>query len=78
MSCYTKARDVRVTVGLKPETIRAAEEVAGEIDRPVSNLPTPQAGQAARQSTQAPSGDPTITPQRGSDGHIDTERIKYC
>lgn len=31
-SCYTKGREVRVTVGLMPETIRAAEGVAGEID----------------------------------------------
>ena len=66
-------------MGLKPETIRAAEGVAGEIDRSVSNQPTPQAGQAARQGSQAPSEGPTTTLQqgglRGSDGHSDTERI---
>lgn len=78
-SCYTKAREVRVTVGLKPETIRAAEGVAGEIGRSVSNQPSPQAGQASRQGSQAPSGGSTTTPQqglRGMDGHSDTDRIK--
>ena len=77
-SCYTKAREVRVTVGLKPESIRAAEGVAGEINRSVSNQPTPQAGQSPRQGSQAPSGG--STPQqgglRGSEGHSDSERIK--
>jgi len=74
-SCYTKAREVRITVGLKPETIRAAEGVAGEIGRSVSNQPTPQAGQGS----QVPSGGSTTTQQqglRGMDGHSDSDRIK--
>lgn len=78
-SCYTKAREVRVTVGLKPETIRAAERVAGEVSASLSNQQTPQAGQASRQASQAPSGGSAPIPQqglRGMDGHSDTDRIK--
>jgi hypothetical protein len=41
--CYTKGTEVRVTVGVKPETINAAEGLAGKIGSSVANQPTPGA-----------------------------------
>jgi hypothetical protein len=38
--CYTKGTEVRVTVGVKPETINAAEGLAGGIGASVANQPT--------------------------------------
>lgn len=38
--CYTKGTEVRVTVGVKPETINAAEGLAGGIGASVAKQPT--------------------------------------
>ncbi len=38
--CYTKGTEVRVTVGVKPETIAAAEGLAGNIGASVAGQPT--------------------------------------
>jgi hypothetical protein len=39
--CYTKGAEVRVTVGVKPESIAAAEGLAGTIGSSVNGQPTP-------------------------------------
>lgn len=38
--CYTKGQEVRVTVGIKPESIAAAERLAGNIGASVAKQPT--------------------------------------
>jgi len=40
--CYTPGREVRVTVGIKPETLAVATGLASEIGSSVSNVPTPK------------------------------------
>lgn len=75
-SCYSKGREFRVTVGLKPETIKSAENIAGGIGRSVASQPTVQSGRPTSgvpQSNQPQQGVPQ--PLRGSDGHSSTERI---
>jgi hypothetical protein len=41
--CYTKGQEVRVSVGLKPETIKAAGNTAGSISESVAAKPVPTA-----------------------------------
>jgi hypothetical protein len=38
--CYDKGREVRVTVGIKPETVAAAERMVGIIGSSIANQPT--------------------------------------
>ena len=77
-SCYTKAREYRVTVGLKPETIKSAENLAGSINNSLSNQSTPQSGKSGNPSTSnskdASGG--VSQPLREMDGHSNTERLK--
>lgn len=40
--CYTPGREVRVTVGIKPETLAAATGLAAEMGNSVANVPTPK------------------------------------
>jgi hypothetical protein len=43
--CYTPGRELRVSVGIKPETIRSAERLSGSISGSVNNQQTvPDAG----------------------------------
>ncbi len=49
--CYTKGREFRVTVGIKPETIKAAETLSSSISQSV-----------ARQSGDATTTPPQQTP----------------
>lgn len=65
--CYTPGKEVRVTVGLKPETIAAAEAIAGQVSGSSSRQGTPGAASA---SQPAPSG------LNRKDGYSDTERLK--
>lgn len=78
-SCYTKAREYRVTVGLKPETIAAAERTAGAINSSVSRQPASQTGQtggSAADSGKSSSGsDAKSNSLQGMPGHSDTSRI---
>jgi hypothetical protein len=39
--CYTKGSEVRVSVGIKPETIASAGNLAGSISSSVANNRTP-------------------------------------
>ena len=78
-SCYTKAREFRVTVGLKPETIKSAENVAGGINNSVNNQPTPKNNSTSNKSntsggTNSTSG--VAQPLREMDGHSDAEKLK--
>lgn len=80
-SCYTKGREVRVSVGIKPETIRAAGAMAGSISSSLANQPTPgtaggQSGTAGgAQGATAPRGGAT-EPHRGTNSWSDAERAK--
>jgi hypothetical protein len=76
-SCYTKGREFRVTVGLKPETIKSAESIAGSINKSLSNQSTPQSsgrsGNTTNNQNQGNSG--STQPLRGMDGHSNFEKI---
>jgi hypothetical protein len=84
--CYTRAREVRVTVGLKPESIRAAGTAAESIGRSVAERPTAtsqgnaigQYGASPPPANAAPaSGSPGgATSLRGVDGYSNTDRLK--
>ena len=52
--CYTPGKFIRVTVGIKPETIQAAGILSGEISKSLNENPTPMANKS---SGNAPSGD---------------------
>jgi hypothetical protein len=76
--CYTKGKEVRVTVGIKPQTINAAGNLAGSITDSVASQPTPTSGAMAPATaapTPAPSGS-VRTPSQGLDSHSNTERLK--
>ncbi|CAG0991805.1 hypothetical protein ANRL3_02826 [Anaerolineae bacterium] len=60
--CYTKGREVRVSVGIKPETIAQAGNLAGSISNSVSANKTP-----ARDGSASPSAQPA-SPASTSDG----------
>ena len=62
--CYTKGKEFRSSVGIKPETIAAAERLSN----PLPNQPTDSGGSA----TAAP----TRKPLSGEDSSSDTERLK--
>jgi hypothetical protein len=84
--CYTRAREVRVTVGLKPESIRAAGATAESIGRSVAERPTAtsqgsatgQYGSGASSTTgsQAPGAPSGATSLRGVEGYSNTDRLK--
>lgn len=78
-SCYTKGRELRVTVGLKPETIKSAENLAGSINSSMSKQPTPQSGTAAGSKVNGgseSSGSGVSQPLRGMDEHSNSEKLK--
>lgn len=75
--CYTKAREVRVSVGMKPETIRAAENLAGSISKSVTSRPTPTTqnmGTTGQGAATSSSG--ALKSLRGQEGFSNTERLK--
>ena len=45
--CYTPGKFIRVTVGIKPETIQAAGILSGEISKSLNENPTPTSNKAA-------------------------------
>ncbi len=77
-SCYTKGRELRVTVGLKPETIKSAQNLAGTINDSMSKQPTPRSGASNRQSSgsSGSSGSGVSQPLRGMDGHSSSDKLK--
>jgi len=78
--CYTKAREVRVTVGIKPETINSAGNLSAGISNSVVTQPrtssanqsnTKSHGKANHVNTPANSS----TPLREVEGYSNTERM---
>lgn len=67
--CYTKSKEVRVTVGIKPETIAQAENLAGGISKSLSAQPSTT-------NSNESVGDQTTKPLNGSDGFSHTEKLK--
>jgi hypothetical protein len=53
--CYTKGKELRVSVGIKPETIASAENLAGGIANSVANQPN-AGGSPSNSTVQRPSG----------------------
>ena len=78
--CYTKGREVRVSVGLKPETIKSAGNTAGSISESVAANPVPAAGMSQSQPTPTSPSDAASgankTPLQGVDGYSNTNRLK--
>ena len=76
--CYTKGQEVRVSVGLKPETINSAGNAAGSISSSVAANPVPTAG--VSQPTTSPPSDAGFgankTPLQGVDSHSNTSKLK--
>jgi hypothetical protein len=54
--CYTKGAEVRVTVGVKPDLIAAAEGLAGNIGSSVAAQPTPGSGTRSNAGSGSSSG----------------------
>jgi len=69
--CYTKAKLVRVTVGIKPETIATAGAIS-------SSMGNPGGGQQAPRPSATPAGPPPTPsqPLNGVDGYSNTTRLK--
>ncbi|MBN2900174.1 MAG: hypothetical protein JXO44_15515 [Clostridia bacterium] len=77
--CYTKAHEVRVSVGVKPETINAAGSLAGGMSNSVANNPTPTTGAGTQGAPTVPSSSSTGSarePLQGVDSYSNTNRLK--
>ncbi len=70
--CYTRARELRVSVGIKPETISAAEGLSRGMSNSLNNQGTPGSGRGGASGSSAPA------PQgpRGTDGYSDSTRVR--
>ena len=69
-SCYTPAKEVRVTVGLKPETIKMAEDGQGAIN---SSLKRSEAQQNSNSNTNGKGG--TSSNLNSMGGFSDTKQL---
>lgn len=76
-SCYTKSLEFRVTVGIKPETIKAAENLAGNIGRSLSSQGAPQSSNTPVNSGggSQKNGQNNSLPLRGTEGYSNSEKI---
>jgi hypothetical protein len=77
--CYTKGREIRVSVGIKPETINQAGDLAGATNKSLNNQPTPQVGSASGSKAASPgnqSGLGEKRPLQGVDDYSQTDRLK--
>ena len=77
--CYTKGREVRVSVGIKPETISQAESLSNGIRNSLNAQPTPTTSNTGGGSGQ--SGNPVPSPKtsggmQGSEGFSNTTRLQ--
>ena len=79
-SCYTPGKEYRVTVGIKPELIKQAEELAGNIQQSIQRQPTPTSqntGRSSTRDTSSGSGTPSSsTSINRQEGFSDTDRLK--
>jgi hypothetical protein len=82
--CYTKGREVRVTVGIKPETIASAGNLAGGISKSVSEQPTatsskPAAGNKTKSNANAKTGTQKdlgeLQPLQDMDSYSNSKRL---
>ena len=79
--CYTKGEEMRVTVGIKPESILQAEKIAGSISNSVNAVPAPKtsdtkAASPSSATTGSSIGNGVVQPLKGSDGFSNTERLR--
>lgn len=86
--CYTKGKEYRVSVGLKPETIAAAGNLATGMGSSLSAQPTPttanqssstagtQAPGAQQGSNQPAGSNSAARPLQGSDSFSNTQRLQ--
>ena len=70
--CYTKGKLVRVTVGLKPETIAAAGKLAGAI----GGAPTQSSPQSQQNPVKPTPMTPQSSPLNNMDSYSNSSRIK--
>jgi hypothetical protein len=71
--CYTKGKLVKVTVGLKPESIAAAASMAGAIGSSPASTSQPQQQNTPQQNTGMPA---QTTPLNGMNGFNNSSRVK--
>jgi len=79
--CYTKGREVRVTVGIKPESISAAEGLAGNIGGSVAVQPTAgsrngSGGTSAGSANKTNAAAGSQQPLTGLDEYSNTKNLK--
>lgn len=79
-SCLTPGKEMRVSVGYKPETLKQAEGVAGAIGNSINRTPPPGAtshGPSTADKATAPSADkPRATgPLNPAPGYSDTKNL---
>jgi len=72
--CYTKGQFVRVSVGLKPETIAQAERLSGDISTSIGVQPAPGAPRPPT-GRSPPLAAPPVQAPSGVGGHSNTERL---
>lgn len=75
--CYTKGQWVRVSVGIKPETINSAGNLAGGISNSLQNSSTP----TTKSNITTPHGssgssNPAQVPAQGVDSYSNTSRLQ--
>jgi hypothetical protein len=78
--CYTALKEVRVTVGIKSETIDLAGNVSGKVSQSISVQPTmtnaPQNNGGTSNNSAPLNGSTQSAPTSGNDGFSHTERLK--
>jgi hypothetical protein len=67
--CYTKGREVRVSVGVKPDTINQAGSLANGMGNSIATQPTPTSSGGNTPSSSGGS-------QQGSEGFSNTNRLQ--
>lgn len=73
--CYTKGREVRVTVGIKPETIATAGNIAEGISTSVSQQPTTKSGKQIGNSKAQQKGAGDAQSPREVSGYSNSKRL---
>ena len=75
--CYTKGQMVRVSVGIKPETINSAGNLAGGISNSLQNSSTPtKQSNITAPLGSAGSSNSAQVPTQGVDSYSNTSRLK--
>jgi hypothetical protein len=77
--CYTKGREIRVSVGIKPETINQAGDLASTTNKSLNSQPTPHSASTSAPGTNGPASQSGLgekRPLQGVDDFSHTERLK--